>query len=227
MWFRWDWNYNSTFSDSAIFELYYLGINHLGFYHPWIQLSSIQPTLNQPSCIQPSWIQPSWIQPSLNSTIFEFSHLGFNHLWIQPSWIQPSWIQPSWFQPFEFNHFGFQDWIQPSLNSAILDSTIFDFSHIGFQDWIQPSWIQPSFVTSERHWMLWYLFQSKQMKARDCYDLYQAGFNTSGVYQIFPDPSQTNGTNVYCDMTTQGGGWTVSDPWLTLTSLILTGLMAE
>ncbi|XP_064632178.1 angiopoietin-related protein 7-like isoform X1 [Lineus longissimus] len=44
----------------------------------------------------------------------------------------------------------------------------------------------------------------------DCSVLYNAGMNISGVYAIKPDPG-VNGTtfDVYCDMETDGGGWTV------------------
>ena len=41
----------------------------------------------------------------------------------------------------------------------------------------------------------------------DCKDAYQNGHNTSGVYTINPD-NQTE-FKVYCDMDTDGGGWTV------------------
>ena len=41
----------------------------------------------------------------------------------------------------------------------------------------------------------------------DCKDAYQNGHNTSGVYNINPD-NQTE-FKVYCDMDTDGGGWTV------------------
>ncbi|CAN7996248.1 unnamed protein product, partial [Ixodes hexagonus] len=43
---------------------------------------------------------------------------------------------------------------------------------------------------------------------RDCSDLQRAGQNTSGVYTIFVNGG-TTGRPVYCDMDTEGGGWTV------------------
>ncbi|XP_038058884.1 ficolin-2-like [Patiria miniata] len=44
--------------------------------------------------------------------------------------------------------------------------------------------------------------------AKSCKKLLEAGYNTSGVYTIYPE-GYTNGLQVYCDMETDGGGWIV------------------
>jgi hypothetical protein len=42
---------------------------------------------------------------------------------------------------------------------------------------------------------------------KNCADLYKRGIKQSGVYQI--DPDGKGSFNVFCDMATSGGGWTV------------------
>ncbi|XP_072050636.1 ryncolin-1-like [Amphiura filiformis] len=45
------------------------------------------------------------------------------------------------------------------------------------------------------------------IEPRDCFDIQQAGFDTSGVYTIYP--ASQGPIEVYCDMVTDGGGWLV------------------
>ncbi|NXM12971.1 FGL2 protein, partial [Ploceus nigricollis] len=47
-----------------------------------------------------------------------------------------------------------------------------------------------------------------QIMQRDCADYYTAGRRSNGIYRISPDP-RNESFEVYCDMQTQGGGWTV------------------
>lgn len=43
----------------------------------------------------------------------------------------------------------------------------------------------------------------------DCWDVLQEGHNTSGIFRI-QTPGSPEAITVYCDMDSDGGGWTVS-----------------
>ncbi|GFU23202.1 techylectin-5A [Nephila pilipes] len=50
-----------------------------------------------------------------------------------------------------------------------------------------------------------------KVKALDCEELLKSGYNISKVYTVWPKSRVLNGrpVDVYCDMDTEGGGWTV------------------
>jgi hypothetical protein len=60
-------------------------------------------------------------------------------------------------------------------------------------------------------WSTYVSDQDPSVISRDCSDLQTAGITASGVYNINldPDGAAPELHEVYCDMDTDGGGWTV------------------
>ncbi|XP_077510956.1 angiopoietin-2-like [Amblyomma americanum] len=63
------------------------------------------------------------------------------------------------------------------------------------------------------------LINKFEFKPQHCGDILRAGGATSGVYTLFHDAAGPWGQRVYCDMDTDGGGWTDGTPLATTAAI--------
>ncbi|KAI8518306.1 cell surface pattern recognition receptor signaling pathway [Branchiostoma belcheri] len=73
----------------------------------------------------------------------------------------------------------------------------------------QQATIQQQQATIQQMQELLTAVSDKLNGARDCMELLTTGHDTSGVYTIYPDGGGKSPVHVYCDMDTDGGGWTL------------------
>ncbi|XP_065301843.1 techylectin-5A-like isoform X3 [Dermacentor albipictus] len=101
---------------------------------------------------------------------------------------------------------GKMDWRVPSISLMILYSAL-SASGVEAAVVAPPGLVQ----AEERMKELVDLFSDIRcsIRPRHCADNFQAGQTVSGLYKIFLGKDDVTGKVVYCDMDTDGGGWTV------------------